>query len=99
MRIRKTLIAAGLLVALGSTGQALAQMNRADLVVEADQQQSIISSLSGGVGVGSSSKLIIDRVSLGENLQTVISNRMPPTVPVTIPAQQRRNYINNARSL
>lgn len=79
------------------TPHALVSFAYADLVVTASASGTTVAVLDGSAGVSSSSPLAIGRVRLGDNQGTTVREKVPPSDPFIISAQQRRKYSSDVR--
>lgn len=75
------------------TSSAIIQTNRADLVVTATPAETEVAVLERSVSLKNVSKLVIGEISLKQNQSSTVKEGMPPTYPVPVTFQQKKQYI------
>jgi len=81
-------------------GNALVAMDGlADLVVLAAPGSSEVAVLDQGITVRNSFPYIVGDVRVGVNQRTIVKEKAPPTSPVVITPQERKNWLKDVKQL
>ena len=79
------------------TDQALVRAGIADFFVNALPSETEILNIGQSLSVRNVSSLTVGEVWLGSNQKSLVKAKAPPSQPATVPPEQRRKYINDAK--
>ena len=69
----------------------------ADFVVTTSPRQAEVAVLESSLNVRNTLPYIIGNVNIGNNQRTVVKEKAPPTVPVVITPQERKNWLKDLK--
>ena len=78
------------------TQQAAIDAGIADFFVSVSPGETEVAVIGSSLSVRNISSLVVGNVGLGTNQKTVVREKIPPSQPSTLPAEQRRKYIRDA---